>query len=92
MGLDKKEQENIRKSVKTFYKFLRNNNCEYLASNKDGLSILSHSLELWGKARYETGSPKENPMKTHKTNTQKEIKTLKNINPEKLQKINTYRF
>ena len=79
----------IDKAVSKFFRFLQTNDCKQLASNKDGLSELSHRLKSWGAARYRNGSPQRNPMDSMQgdKNALEQLATA-----GKLQHYNTVRF
>jgi len=88
--LTQEDKNLIECSVRDFFNFLKENECDKLAINKDGLSELSHSLGLWAKARYSDGIPKRQPMEVEQGGLQ-EYNSLQNISAE-LKELNDYRF
>lgn len=84
----------IEASVRSFFTFLKANDCQLLASNKDGLSELSHRLKLWNTARYATNCPGRNKINLKDpTLLQNELSALKAMGEsKKLQNYNKIRL
>ena len=90
MNSDTNISENLKNeidsSILNFFEFLKKNNCEKLAINKDGLSELTHKLELWNELGDKS---KMNTTSNEALNEERNaLETIK----EKLFILNDYRF